>query len=141
MPCELCDSAGGDLLWQNERCRVVLLNDADYPGFCRVIWREHIQEMSDLEFRERSEMMEIVFAVERALRRAMDPVKMNLASLGNVTPHLHWHVIPRFAHDPHFPSPVWSTRRRDSVPAANPGLLGELRTAVEREIAKLARDT
>lgn len=141
MPCELCDSVGGDLLWLNDRCRVVLINDVDYPGFCRVIWRDHIQEMSDLEFRERNEMMEIVFAVERALRHTMHPVKMNLASLGNLTPHLHWHVIPRFAHDPHFPSPVWGARRRDAARPANSGLIGEVRTAVVRETAKLTGKT
>jgi diadenosine tetraphosphate (Ap4A) HIT family hydrolase len=56
--------------------------------------------------------MRVVLAVEEAVREAMMPDKMNLASLGNVTPHVHWHVIPRFADDRHFPSPVWGEPRR-----------------------------
>jgi diadenosine tetraphosphate (Ap4A) HIT family hydrolase len=51
--------------------------------------------------------MSIVLAVEQALRRVLNPDKVNLASLGNMTPHLHWHVIPRFRDDRHFPNPVW----------------------------------
>ena len=47
------------------------------------------------------------------MRETMQPDKMNLASLGNMTPHVHWHVIPRFEDDAHFPTPVWATRQRE----------------------------
>ena len=56
--------------------------------------------------------------VEDALRAVLAPAKINLASFGNMTPHLHWHVIPRFADDAHFPQPVWGTRQRESDAAA-----------------------
>jgi diadenosine tetraphosphate (Ap4A) HIT family hydrolase len=56
-----------------------------------------------------------VLAVEQALRRVLKPHKINLASFGNLTPHVHWHVIPRFARDAHFPNPVWGERRRKQV--------------------------
>jgi len=46
------------------------------------------------------------------------PHKVNLASLGNVVPHVHWHVIPRFLDDRHYPDPVWTAPRRDSAPVA-----------------------
>jgi diadenosine tetraphosphate (Ap4A) HIT family hydrolase len=58
--------------------------------------------------------METVFAVESALREVLQPRKVNLASLGNMTPHLHWHVIPRFDDDTHYPSPVWAAARRSA---------------------------
>ena len=45
----------------------------------------------------------------------------NLASLGNLVPHLHWHVIPRFASDSHYPQPIWGTRQRDSRTPPLPG--------------------
>ena len=51
--------------------------------------------------------MRVVCAVERAQREALAPDKVNLASLGNVVAHLHWHVIPRWRDDRHFPQPVW----------------------------------
>lgn len=100
------------MLWQDDACRVVLVADADYPGFCRVIWKRHISEMTDLSAAERAHLMTIVFAVEAAIRETINPDKINLASLGNLTPHLHWHVIPRHRHDKHFPQPIWGAVQR-----------------------------
>jgi len=67
---------------------------------------------------QRARMMKTVFAVELAIRETFNPDKINLASLGNKTPHLHWHVIPRFEHDRHFPNSHWGEAVRDSRPAA-----------------------
>lgn len=105
--CPLCDAPGGRVLWQDEFCRMVLADEPDYPGFLRVILNRHVKEMTDLVPEERSRLMMRVCKTEQAARDVMRPDKINLASLGNVVPHLHWHVIPRFADDPHFPNPVW----------------------------------
>ena len=112
MACELCEHLGGELVWENALCRVVRVEDPDYPGFCRVILKRHVKEMSDLADDERIIVMRVVFAVEQALIKLMQPNKINLASLGNLVPHVHWHVIPRFGDDPHFPQPVWAARTR-----------------------------
>jgi len=135
--CEFCNSPGGAVLWQDELCRVVRVDEPDYPGFCRVILKRHAREMTDLDGAERAALMKVVFALERAAREAMHPHKMNVASLGNMVPHVHWHVIPRFADDPHFPSPVWCAPRREvAVPperAARAARLGDaVRTRLER---------
>jgi len=50
--CELCTDAGGELIWQDGFCRVVRVEDFNYPGFCRVILNSHIKEMTDLGTRE-----------------------------------------------------------------------------------------
>jgi diadenosine tetraphosphate (Ap4A) HIT family hydrolase len=113
--CELCDSLGGELIWQDEFCRVVLLDDVDYPGFCRVILNGHAKEMTDLTPEERQRLMVVVFAVEQAIREVMQPEKINLASLGNKTPHLHWHVIPRYKLDRHFPNPIWGEPSHETI--------------------------
>ncbi len=110
--CELCACPGGEAVWTDDALRVVLVDDADYPGFCRVIWNAHVREMTDLPAGQRATLMAAVFAVEQAVREAMAPDKVNLASLGNQTPHLHWHVIPRFRGDRHFPAPIWAEPRR-----------------------------
>jgi diadenosine tetraphosphate (Ap4A) HIT family hydrolase len=68
--------------------------------------------MTDLVPAERVHVLEAMLGVELALRALLHPDKMNLASLGNKVPHLHWHVIARFVDDPHFPDPIWSPRRR-----------------------------
>jgi diadenosine tetraphosphate (Ap4A) HIT family hydrolase len=113
--CELCRSAGGEVLWESSLCRVVRVDDPDFPGFCRVIWSAHQAEMSDLAPDERSYLMNVVVAVEAALRWLYSPDKINLASFGNVVPHVHWHVIPRWRDDSHFPQPVWGQRQRDTA--------------------------
>jgi diadenosine tetraphosphate (Ap4A) HIT family hydrolase len=105
--CELCASTGGTVLWESGKCRVVRVDDPYYPGFCRVIWNTHVREMSDLTPAERQSFMAVVFRVEEVIRALFSPDKINLASFGNMTPHLHWHVIPRWRDDRHFPEPVW----------------------------------
>jgi diadenosine tetraphosphate (Ap4A) HIT family hydrolase len=105
----------------------VVLADEPFTGFCRVIWNAHMREMTDLDPNDRDHLMRVTFAVETALRARLAPLKVNLASLGNQTPHLHWHVIPRFADDSHFPQPVWGTRQRDDTHAhASDGLAAGL---------------
>jgi diadenosine tetraphosphate (Ap4A) HIT family hydrolase len=117
--CALCSPANEIVLWQGKRCRVILVSDPDYPGFCRVIWNEHVKEMTDLDEPDRAHLLSVVFATERVLRKQLHPDKINLASLGNQMPHLHWHVIPRFADDAHFPDPVWTNRRRETSPTVS----------------------
>lgn len=106
--CPLCSSPGGALVWQDTRLRVVLADEPDYPGFVRVIWNDHVGEMTDLVPTDRDHLMSVVFAVEAVLRRVLSPDKINLASLGNMVPHVHWHVIPRWRDDRHFPAAVWA---------------------------------
>ena len=113
--CEFCSTPGGAVLWQNDLCRVVRVDEPDYPGFVRVILKRHAREMSDLTSAERDGLMAVVFAVEEAVRATMQADKMNLASLGNMTPHVHGHVIPRFRDDRHFPTPVWAAPQREAI--------------------------
>ena len=114
--CELCTTPGGVLLWQSPQCRVVRVDDPDYPGFCRVIWQSHVREMTDLLPNERQALMTVVFAVEQVLREQLRPEKINLASFGNMTPHLHWHIIPRWKNDKCFPEPIWGKQQRTGTP-------------------------
>jgi len=116
--CPLCAAAGGILVHRGEKLRVIRVEDADFPAFYRVIWNAHVTELSDLAPADRAELMDEVVRVERVLRTRLQPTKINLASLGNMVPHLHWHVIARFAWDSHFPEPVWGTRQREVAPQA-----------------------
>jgi diadenosine tetraphosphate (Ap4A) HIT family hydrolase len=111
--CDLCKPTPHELIWQDDFCRVVLLNDADYPAYCRVELIAHVKEMTDLAANEQYRLMKVVFAVETAMRETIQPDKINLASLGNKTPHLHWHIIPRFSDDKHFPNSHWGVARTD----------------------------
>ena len=113
MACVFCDGVGGDLLWQDALCRVVLPQEPGYPGFVRVIAQDHVAEMTDFSPAQRRRIMDVVWTVERVVRTVMQPHKVNIASLGNMVPHVHWHIIPRWQDDRHFPEPVWGNVHRD----------------------------
>jgi diadenosine tetraphosphate (Ap4A) HIT family hydrolase len=129
--CPLCLQSGGEVLRDDGFARVVLAGDADHPGFCRVILNAHVREMTDLADADRSRLMRIVFVVEGALRELLSPDKINLASFGNVVPHLHWHVIPRFVDYAHFPNAVWGKKMREGARPLPAGFNRSLRQRLE----------
>ena len=112
--CPLCDSDGGTLIWRGDKLRLIRADEAGFPAFYRVIWNTHVAEFSDLNAADRAHCMDVVAQVEQALREHLQPTKINLAALGNMVPHLHWHVIARFGWDSHFPAPVWAAAQRAS---------------------------
>ena len=121
--CELCESPGGTILWQDDRCRIVRVGGVEgaaFPGYCRVVWHSHVLEMSDLTTAKRQHFLDVVVATEAAVRGVVQPDKINLASLGNVVPHLHWHVIPRWTDDSHFPAPIWASACRPAPARLSP---------------------
>ncbi len=119
LACSLCDSDGGALVYRAGRFRVVRADEAGFAAFYRVIWNAHAAEFSDLAAADRQLCMDAVVAVEQALREQLQPTKVNVASLGNMVPHVHWHVIARFDWDSHFPSPVWAAAQRESPAGPN----------------------
>ena len=146
MACELCEhpqTPAWPLVWQNAQLRVVRVVDApEFPAFYRVIWNGHIAEFSQLSPAQRHLCMDVVAAVEQVLRDALAPTKVNLAALGNMVPHLHWHVIARFDWDSHFPQPIWGARQRTPQPPTaqrlNDALLAELDDCVRAALAPFA---
>jgi len=138
--CELCTQPGGTVIVRTDVWRIVLVDDPAYPGFCRVIVNAHIREMTDLTPTARAQVMAAVWAVEAAQRHVLRPHKINVASLGNLTPHLHWHVIPRFEDDAHFPQPIWGqSQRTPNAPAVHQrrAQLDALAKAIEQNAACL----
>jgi diadenosine tetraphosphate (Ap4A) HIT family hydrolase len=110
--CALCETDGGPVIFRNEKLRIVQAEEAGFPGFYRVVWNQHVAEFSALDENDRAACMNAVVAVERVLLEVLKPSKINLASLGNMVPHLHWHVIPRFDWDSHYPGSVWASPQR-----------------------------
>lgn len=110
--CPLCVTEGGELVYRHAKFRVIEANEPQYPGFLRLVWHEHVQEFSQLSPNDRALCMDAVVVLERFVIETFQPTKVNIASLGNVVPHLHWHVIPRFEDDAHFPAPVWTNAKQ-----------------------------
>lgn len=135
MDCVFCSTPGGEVVHTDEDGRVVWPRDVDHPGLLRVVANAHVREWTDLEPRVRDRMFAVVCAAERTLRRLLAPTKMNLASLGNVVPHVHWHVIPRFEDDPHFPQPIWGPRQRENRRVALPAtFVDDVRVTLAKEL-------
>jgi diadenosine tetraphosphate (Ap4A) HIT family hydrolase len=111
--CVYCDRVSESVVWSDSHCRVLHVSDSSFSGFCRVVWNGHVAEFSDLDDAARIHMMKVVAGVERGLRVLLAPDKINLASLGNAVPHLHWHVIPRYRDDSHFPESIWGAAQRE----------------------------
>ena len=110
--CILCETDGAEAIYRTGKWRVLLVDDDNLPGFCCVVLNDHVAEMTDLPTAERTALMEVVWLVEQAVRDAMQPDKVNLATLGNMVPHLHWHIIPRYKDDATFPDAIWAAPRR-----------------------------
>lgn len=111
--CPLCIEDGGICLVRTKQYRIVAPREPEFLGLIRVIWNEHVVEMTDLEILPRNDFMRAVYFVEESVRQMMNPDKINLASLGNAVPHLHWHIIPRWLDDSYFPLPIWGQRQRE----------------------------
>ncbi len=130
--CPLCQTPAGTLIFEAPLWRVVRADEeAEFPAFYRVIWTRHVAEFSELSSAHQLQCMGAVAAVERALRRVVQPNKINIASLGNVVPHLHWHVMARFAWDSRFPSPVWAQAQRSRDAAQIQAIMAQ-RPALEQ---------
>lgn len=91
-----------------ERCYVMLNRDQFFPGYCFVFTRSHVTELFHLDSAARTAVMEEVSSVAAALFRHFKPAKINYELLGNMVPHMHWHIVPRFTDDALWPQPIWS---------------------------------
>ena len=86
--------------------------------------------MTDLNGGDRSHLFNVLSVVEEGLRSLLAPDKMNLAELGTQVPHLHWHLIPPFSDDSHYPEPIWAAplrpRGERKLPLDFPAVFGKL---------------
>jgi diadenosine tetraphosphate (Ap4A) HIT family hydrolase len=86
----------------------VILGDAQfYRGYCVVFARSHVSEIHLMPPEEARALFDETVAVGRAVAASTNPLKLNYECLGNIEPHVHWHVFPRFASDPMRSAPVW----------------------------------
>lgn len=139
--CPLCTQPEHGLLWHNDHIYVIAVDDALYPGYTRVIWRDHIAEMTQLPPVHRNELMDIIWQVEQTMRQTLQPTKINLAQFGNKVPHMHWHVIPRWQEDSHFPDAIWApparrTPAEQKVWAAKAAQISQWLPAYHAQLAK-----
>lgn len=78
-----------------------------YEGYCVLITKDHYKEMTDIPEPVRTELFAEMMKAHEAIQKAFNPKKMNMCSLGNVVPHVHWHFFPRYETDENFKNPPW----------------------------------
>jgi len=91
-----------------EQCYAVLNRDQFFPGYTLVFSKRHVTELFHLEAAVRHAVIDEVNRVAAALAAVFAPTKLNYELLGNMVPHMHWHLVPRFTSDPLWPRPIWS---------------------------------
>jgi diadenosine tetraphosphate (Ap4A) HIT family hydrolase len=133
--CPLCEGPGGAVIFDAPKYRVIRATEPGFPAFYRLVWRDHVREFSELAPADRHLCIDAVAQVEEALRRHLSPAKVNLATLGNAVPHLHWHIVARFVWDSHFPGAPWAAAQR-ALPADAQARIESLRPALESAIAR-----
>ncbi len=103
------------LVAELEFTRVLLNRDQFFTGYCFVVAKDHVTELFHLESAQRGILMEEVNAVAAAVAAAFRPDKVNYELLGNMVPHMHWHVVPRFRSDPLWPRPLWAEPHEELI--------------------------
>lgn len=88
-------------------CRLLLMNDAQFPWFILVPRREEITELFQLDSADQQLLWQETSALAEALKDTFAADKMNVATLGNVVSQLHMHVVVRRRDDAVWPAPVW----------------------------------
>lgn len=143
-PCPLCQNTGGILIYSGPHWRLVRVIDEQavrgVPAFWRLISQSHIAELSDLPAAAQNQILPALVAIETTIRTKIHPRKINIASLGNMTPHLHWHIVARFENDPWWPAPIWAAENRSKNKNASAAIqkqLPELDAALAQVLAKL----
>ena len=112
------------------RCYVLLNRDQFFPGYTIVVAKDHVTELFHLDRQARSEVLDEVTRVAKALYNLFKPAKMNYELLGNMVPHMHWHLVPRFARDLLWPRPIWTEPHEEVIlpPAEYAGRIAAVRS-------------
>ena len=110
----------------------VLADNQYYPGYTIFAAKRCVPELHELPPDERATFLGEMATVAEAVWRAFAPRKLNYELLGNGVPHLHWHIIPRFADDPMPEWPAWSNPAFIHSPRVTPIDAGLLRDRRER---------
>ena len=116
--CPMCQrwDADADLRIVEMTHSYALLNrDQFFPGYTLLLTKKHVTELFHLDRLVRSELMEEVSRVAQALYRTYSPAKINYELLGNMVPHIHWHIVPRFASEPLWPRPIWAEPHNELI--------------------------
>ncbi|GFE62176.1 HIT family protein [Geobacter sp. AOG2] len=117
-PCPMCSrwESDADLrIAELDHSYVILNRDQFFPGYTLLFSKTHVTELFHLDRRVRSELTEEISRVAKALFDVFQPDKINYELLGNMVPHMHWHLVPRFTSEKAWPRPIWTEPHDERV--------------------------
>jgi diadenosine tetraphosphate (Ap4A) HIT family hydrolase len=102
--------------WQEHRVATLSISSLylnltqTYRGHCTLIFdARHACQLDQLTRAERTAFATDLLDAHGAVMSVVRPDHINLELLGNVVPHLHWHIVPRYFSDPRWGMPIWTT--------------------------------
>ena len=90
-------------------CQVRLSHNAAFPWILLIPRKDGCIELTDLNSSEHQQLIQEINLATKVMQSLYIPDKINIATLGNVVPQMHIHVIARYTTDPAWPNPVWNT--------------------------------
>jgi len=120
--CRICNrwETDADLrITELKHSYLILNRDQFFPGYTLLFTKEHATELFHLDRDVRVALMEEVNLVAKALYDAFLPTKINYELLGNMEPHIHWHIVPRFSTETLWPRPIWAEQHDELLLSAD----------------------
>jgi diadenosine tetraphosphate (Ap4A) HIT family hydrolase len=106
-----------------------------HQGYAVVALKEHVREPYDLTPDVQREHFREVMRAAEAIHKTFQPVKMNFSCYGNAEPHVHWHLVPRYADDPHPRKDPWEDIARFGERIISPDQAREIAARIRRNLA------
>jgi len=91
-------------------CQIRLMDNSNYPWLILVPMKNNIIEITDFEQTDYDLFNSEIRKVAKILQNEFKPDKLNIATIGNVVPQMHVHIIARFKNDTLFPKTVWGSQ-------------------------------
>ncbi|HFU76843.1 MAG TPA: HIT family protein [Arcobacter sp.] len=91
----------------------VEIHESEVP-WLKVFTQAVKKEFSECTSDEKQMIWDVLDVIEKEMLAYYKPEKINIASFGNMLPHVHWHISARFKEDSYFPEPMWGEKQRDS---------------------------
>ena len=98
--CPFCADLSARSFYSGRTSEALLERKAIAKGHAAVVFRgRHVADFTDLAATELADYWKDVQNVARMIERVFSPCHVNYLLLGNIVPHLHVHVVPRYLDD------------------------------------------
>lgn len=95
------------------------LHESEIP-WLKIFTQTQRKEFSECTREEKETIWECLDIIEKEMLAYFKPDKINIASFGNMLPHVHWHIMARYKNDTYFPEPMWGAKQREGVAKVAP---------------------